>query len=73
MSKRTPEIYRNDQKVENTKQNDTSKKTFPTKHHVASKNKMENGGKFWEDTPTTTPGIALWRQKFKIWCCLMVT
>ena len=53
MSKRIPSIYRNGQKIENTKQGDTSKKTCTTKHQVTVTNKMEKGVIFWEDMPTT--------------------
>ena len=37
----------------NTKQNDKPKKTSTTKYHVTANNKIENGGKIWEDVPTT--------------------
>ena len=53
MSKRTLSIYCNSQNSWKSKQNDTSKKTSTTKHHVNANNKIENGGKIWEDTPTT--------------------
>ena len=39
-------------KVENTKQGDTSKNTFSTKHQVTTNNKMEKRGTIWEDIPT---------------------
>ena len=53
MNRGTQAIYSNDQKVENTKQSNTSKHTSTTRHQVTVDNKMENGGGNLKDIPNT--------------------